>query len=94
MSSLSVRIIAGSLQAWQKTDLCLKVYSVSFHLNTLSQVLSIFRCSFCDFSFFFLVTPHGMTDLSSPPRDQSCIPEVEAQSLNQWIAREVPLRLF
>ena len=34
--------------------------------------------------------PCGMWDLSSPPRDQTHAPAVEAQILNHWIIKEVP----
>ena len=38
-------------------------------------------------SFFF---SFEMRDLSSPTRDGTCTPAVEAWSLNHWTAREVP----
>ena len=40
--------------------------------------------------FFFLALLCSMQDLSSPVRDQSMYPEVDAPSLNDWICREVP----
>ena len=51
------------------------------------------------FFFFinFLATPHGMRDLSSPTRDRTCAPAeevLEAQGLNHWTTREVPLLIF
>ena len=33
-------------------------------------------------TFFFLAVPHGMWDLSSPTRDRTCPPALEAWSLN------------
>ena len=43
------------------------------------------------FLFYVLVFwPWGMWDLSSPTRDQTCIPCIGRQSLNLWTAREVP----
>ena len=44
------------------------------------------------FIFFFL--PHGMWDLSSPTRDWTCVPALEAQSLKHWTNRGVQCRLF
>ena len=38
----------------------------------------------------FLVSPHGMRDLSSPTRDRTHGPALEVQRLNHWTAREVP----
>ena len=38
---------------------------------------------------FILATPGGMRDLSSPTRDLTVPPAVDAWSLNQWTAREV-----
>ena len=34
--------------------------------------------------FQFIFWPLSMWDLSSPARDQTCAPTVEAQSLNHW----------
>ena len=45
------------------------------------------------FFFFFLASPHGMWDLSSPTKDWTyvlCITALEVPSLNPWAAREVP----
>ena len=39
----------------------------------------------------FLATSHGMRDLSSPTRDESEPPTVEAQSPNHWTTREFPV---
>ena len=39
--------------------------------------------------FFFLATPHGTWDLSSPTRDRTHTPVMEARSLNYWTSREV-----
>ena len=39
--------------------------------------------------FFLLAAPHSMQALSSPTRDRTCTPAVEAQIINQWAAREV-----
>ena len=41
------------------------------------------------FFFKFLTAPHGMWDLSSPNRDQTCAPCIGRQSFNHWTAREV-----
>ena len=41
--------------------------------------------------YYFLVTPCGMQDFSSPTRDEPVPPALGAQSLNHWTAREVPL---
>ena len=38
----------------------------------------------------FLAMLHGMCDLSSPTRDRTLAPALEAPSLNHWTAREVP----
>lgn len=46
------------------------------------------------FFFFFLVTQHGMWDLSSLIRDGSRAPAFEALSPNHQIPREVPRRSF
>ena len=41
--------------------------------------------------FYVLVFwPQGMWDLSSPTRDQTCVPCIGRQILNHWTAREVP----
>ena len=42
------------------------------------------------FFFSFMAAPQDMWDLSSPTRNQTQPPAVEAQSLNHWTAREVP----
>ena len=42
----------------------------------------------------FFAAPHGMWDLSSLTRDQTHAPKVEAQSLNHWTTREVPIPLY
>ena len=34
--------------------------------------------------------PHGMWDLSSPTRDQSCVPCIASWILNHWTTRESP----
>ena len=34
--------------------------------------------------------PHGMQDLSSPTRDQTCTPCIGSIESNHWITREVP----
>ena len=34
--------------------------------------------------------PQSMWDLSSPTRDQTCIPCIGRQRLNHWTARKVP----
>ena len=39
---------------------------------------------------YLFIWPHGMRDLSSLTRDQTCAPAVEVQSLNHWATREVP----
>ena len=47
------------------------------------------------FLSFFLAVPYSMWDLSSPTRDQTgtlYIPAWEAQSLNHWTTRDVPMR--
>ena len=41
-----------------------------------------------------LATPSGMKDLSSPPGIKSLLPAVEAQNLNHWTARQVPVPLL
>ena len=41
-------------------------------------------------SFFFLVMPRVMYDLSSPIGDRTQVPALEAWSLNHWITREGP----
>ena len=41
-------------------------------------------------SFDFLAPPLGMWDLSSPTRNQTILPTSGAQSLNHWMAWEVP----
>ena len=41
--------------------------------------------------FFFLVVPHSMWELISLNRDQTHPPALEAQSLNHWTTRKVPL---
>ena len=41
-----------------------------------------------------LTTPSGMKDLSSPPGIKSLLPAVEAQNLNRWTARQVPVPLL
>ena len=48
------------------------------------------------FLFYFLggTIPRGMQDLSSLTRDEPVPPAVEAQSPNQWTAREFPLFYF
>ena len=48
------------------------------------------------FLFFFklLAVQRGMWDLSSPTRDLTHAPELEAQSLNHWTTREVPFQNF
>ena len=43
---------------------------------------------------FFLATVSSMWDLSSLTRDQTRTPALEVQSLNHWIAREVPLTIY
>ena len=43
-------------------------YSVSWTLLAFAKFTSN------SFFFFFLATPHGMQDLSSPTRDQNCAP--------------------
>ena len=40
--------------------------------------------------FSFLAVPHGMWDLSSPTRAETCAPAMEVQNLNHWTTREVP----
>ena len=48
-----------------------------------------------DISFFlFLVTSHGMWDLSSPTRDQTCALDNRSAGFNHWTTREVPVRLL
>ena len=37
---------------------------------------------------------HGMWDLSSPIRDQACIPCIASRLLNHWTTREVPVFSF
>ena len=37
---------------------------------------------------FFLATLHGLQDLSSLTKDQTCAPAVEVHSPNHWTARE------
>ena len=44
--------------------------------------------------YLFLVTLHSMWDLSSPARDQTHVPCMEAQSLNRWTATKVPCSFF
>ena len=49
------------------------------------------------FFFFCLVTSYNMWNFSSLTRDRTgtpCIPALEAQSLNHWTSREVPLDLI
>ena len=52
-----------------------------------------FSLQFLSF-LFFLAAPHGMWDLSFPTRDWTSAPALEAQSLNHWTAREVPIKPF
>ena len=42
------------------------------------------------FIFNFLTMPRGVQDPSSPTRDQTRDPAVEALSLNHWTTKEVP----
>ena len=48
----------------------------------------------CIFIYLFWLHRHkdpcSLQNLSSPTRDQTMLPAVEAQSLNHWMAREVP----
>ena len=34
--------------------------------------------------------PHSMWDLSSPTRDQTCVPHITRWTLHHWTTREVP----
>ena len=43
--------------------------------------------------FKFLVVPHGMWDLSSATRDQTCALCIGRWSLNCWTTEEVPILL-
>ena len=47
----------------------------------------------CLYLFIFFVTPHGVWDLSSLTRNQTCAP-YSGKSLNHWTAREVPILCF
>ena len=38
--------------------------------------------------------PQGMQDLSSLTRERTCAPEVEVQSPNHWITRDLLVNLF
>ena len=40
--------------------------------------------------FFYLVWPHGLSDFSSPTRDQTRAPAVKVPSPNHWAAWEFP----
>ena len=51
------------------------------------SLLNLLQYCFCLFWFFW---PQGMWDLSSPTRNQICIPCIQRQSLNYWTARQVP----
>ena len=44
-------------------------------------------------SFLLLVTPQDLQGLSSPTRDQTIPPAVEAPNPNHWTAREFPYPL-
>ena len=46
--------------------------------------LSVLNIAF----FFFFAMPHGLRDLSSPPRDRTWALGVEAQSPNHWTVKE------
>ena len=55
-------------------------------LSSYIQTQGTFRFFF----FFFFDVPRSSWDLSSPTRDRTRAPEVEAWSPNCWIAREFP----
>ena len=38
--------------------------------------------------------PQGMWDLSSPTRDQTCVPCIPRQILNRWTTKEVLASFF
>ena len=59
-----------------RTRICLES-RVSVMTNTagsLGDMVTTFAKFTTHFFFFFLATPHGMQDLSSPTRDRNCAP--------------------
>ena len=61
----------------------------------LKPLLNFFNVLFKKQFFFFLVLPHGMWNFSFLTRIEPTPPALEARTLNQWTAGEVPsLYLF
>ena len=46
------------------------------------------------FFFFFFFLPHHTACRTSPTRDWTCVPALEAQCFNHWTAREVQVPLY
>ena len=60
--------------------------NIRFEFRMMQSIMIISRNKI---AFFFLVTPRGMQDLSSPPGIEPVPLAVEVQSLNPWMTREV-----
>ena len=61
-------------------------YKRAYFVNEFLKLDFLKNC----LSFFFLVMPQGMWDLSSPVRDRTRAPALEKWSLNHWTTRKVP----
>ena len=73
---------------WKKTDP--RIHSQTQGQRCSKKVPTVFMFVFL-FFLFLLAAPYLMQNLISPTRSRTCVPSLEAPSLNDWTAREVPV---
>ena len=73
---------------WKKTDP--RIHSQTQGQRCSKKVPTVFMFVFL-FFLFLLAAPCLMQNLISPTRSRTCVPSLEAPSLNDWTAREVPV---
>ena len=90
------------LFSYYKSKICTFIQNMKFYENiqkcipiisTQRQVLAV-NALLWQLESFFFATPHSLWDLSSPTRDRSRPPVVEAQNPNPQTTREFPANAF
>ena len=77
------------LKIWNASQICMSSLHTG-HANLCIVPILVYVLPKRSLYTSFLTDPQCLPDLTSPTRDRTCVPAVEAQSPNHWTTREAP----